>query len=370
MTLGELPSAKKKVEIHSQALRDRLYKAFGYTYEDGQVLHSSNGGHRPGTDRGHGHGHPLAVLSEKHQPLFSYFKQMFAQVTNPPIDADREEIVTDTTVYVGSEGNLLVDRADNCHVLQLDSPILTSAELLKIRRVNRPGLKSATISLLYYKNTSLERAIDKLFVVCDKAYRDGPNILVLSDRGVDENRTAIPSLLAVSALQQYLVRTKKRTAVSVVLESAEPRDVHHFAALLGYGAQAINPYLAQECIGELIGKGLLDRDFYAAVDAYDSAVLDGVVKIASKMGISTIQSYQSAQIFEAVGICRGVIDKYFTNTISRVEGSGWTRSPRPSSGVTTLASIPWGWASIRRWRARASTSCEAARAPRTTCTIP
>ena len=265
---------------------------------------------------------PLAVLSEKHQPLFNYFKQMFAQVTNPPIDSIREKTVVDTTIYVGTDGNLLEERAENCRVLQLDSPILTGMELMKIKALDMPGLKSCVIPLLYYKNTSLERALDMLFVSCDKAYRSGANIMILSDRGVDENHTAIPSLLAVSALEQYLVRTKKRTAVSVILESAEPRCVHHFATLLGYGATAICPYLVHECIGEMIGMGLLDRDYYAAVDAYDRAVLDGVVKIASKMGISTIQSYRSAQIFEAVGINKDVIDRYFGNTVSRVGGIG------------------------------------------------
>ena len=265
---------------------------------------------------------PLAVLSEKHQPLFNYFKQLFAQVTNPPIDSLREEIVTDTTVYVGSDGNLLEEKADNCNVLQINNPILTSVDLMKIRAMNKPGFKVSTVSLLYYKNTSLEKAIDRTFVECDRAYRDGANILILSDRGVDENHVAIPSLLAVSAIEQYFIRTKKRTAVSIILESAEPRDVHHFATLLGYGARAINPYLAQECVASLIESGRLDKDYHTAIEDYNNAILHGIVKIASKMGISTLQSYQSAQIFEAVGICKAVIDKYFTNTVSPVEGIG------------------------------------------------
>ncbi|MGM9590333.1 MAG: glutamate synthase large subunit, partial [Faecousia sp.] len=265
---------------------------------------------------------PLAVLSEKHQPLFNYFKQLFAQVTNPPIDALREEIVTDTTVYVGSDGNLLYEEEKNCRVLRIQNPILTSVDLMKIRHMNRPGFKVETVSLLYYKNSSLEKALDRLFVECDRAYRDGANIIILSDRGVDEYHVAIPSLLAVSAMEQYLIRTKKRTAVSMILESAEPRDVHHFATLLGYGARAINPYLAQECIEELVESGRLDKDSHQAIEDYNSAILHGIVKIASKMGISTLQSYQSAQIFEAVGICREVVDKYFTNTVSPVEGIG------------------------------------------------
>ena len=320
--LKDLPIPNKRVEKYSQEWRDRLYKAFGYSYEEvkDSILPMARDGEEPTSAMGVDT--PLAVLSEAHQPLFNYFKQLFAQVTNPPMDAIREEIVTDTTVYAGAAGNLLQEKPENCTVMQIHNPILTSVNLMKIRYMDQPGFHVETISLLYYKSTPLEHAIDHLFVTCDRAYRSGANILILSDRGVDENHVAIPSLLAVSALQQYLVRTKKRTAVSLILESAEPRDIHHFATLLGYGAQAINPYLAQECVEELITVGLLDKDPGAAIDDYNSAVLHGIVKIASKMGISTIQSYQSAQIFECVGINHAVIDKYFTNTISRVEGVG------------------------------------------------
>ena len=182
------------------------------------------------------------------------------------------------------------------------------------------GFKVEVVPIVYYKNTSLERAIDRLFVEVDRAYREGVNILILSDRGVDENHVPIPSLLAVSALNQYLVRTKKRTRVALILESGEPREVHHFATLLGYGACAINPYLAQDTIKELIESNMLDKDYYAAVDDYNNAVLHGIVKIASKMGISTIQSYQGSQIFEAIGIAPEVISKYFSNTVCRVGG--------------------------------------------------
>lgn len=320
--LSDLPVPNHKLPRYSAEERERLYKVFGYTYEDisGAILPMAKNGIEPtasmGTDI------PLAVLSEKHQPLFSYFKQLFAQVTNPPIDALREEIVTDTTVYVGSDGNLLTEKPENCTVLEIHNPILTGVDLLKIRNMKKPGFKVATVSLLYYKNTSLEKAVDRLFVECDRAYRDGANIIILSDRGVDEYHVAIPSLLAVSAMEQYLIRTKKRTAVSIILESAEPRDVHQFATLLGYGARAINPYLAQECITELVDTGRLDKDATTAINDYNNAILHGIVKIASKMGISTLQSYQSAQIFEAVGICKSVVDKYFTNTVSPVEGIG------------------------------------------------
>ncbi len=340
--LSSLPIPNKRVVRHSNEMRDKLYKAFGYSWEEIRttVIPMAETGKEPtvamGVDT------PLAVLSNHHRPLFDYFKQMFAQVTNPPIDAVREEVVTDTTVYAGSDGNLLEDVPENCHVLQVNNPILTSTDLLKIKNLDMPGLKSAVVSLLYYNNTPLDHAIDRLFIECDKAYRDGANIIILSDRGVDENHSAIPSLLAVSALEQYLVRTKKRTAVSVVLESAEPRTVHHFATLLGYGARAVNPYLAQECIEEAVEDGLLDKDPYAAIDDYNSAILNGVVKVASKMGISTIQSYQSAQIFEAVGIEQSVIDMYFTNTISRVGGIGLAEIAEDVSWRHDLAFDPLG----------------------------
>ena len=320
--LADVPLPNCRVQEYTQTERSRLYQVFGYTYDDmvNSILPMAKNGAEPTASMGADI--PLAVLSEKHQPLFYYFKQMFAQVTNPPIDAIRERIVTDTTVYVGSDGNLLCDRAENCRVLQISNPVLSSRDLMKIVALDMPGLRAKKVSLLYYKNASLELALERLFVACEKVYHEGANIMILSDRGVDANHVAIPSLLAVSALQQYFVKTKKRTAISLILESAEPRDVHHFATLFGYGASAVNPYLAQDCIGELIDSGALNKDYYAAVDSYDKAILDGVVHIASKMGISCIQSYQGAQIFEAVGISKPVIDRYFTNTISRVGGIG------------------------------------------------
>ena len=322
LKLKDLKIPNKKTETHTDEQRYRLYKAFAYSYEDvkGNILPMAKNGVEPTTAMGTDI--PLAVLSDKHQPLFRYFKQLFAQVTNPPIDSLREEIVTDTTVYIGSDGNLLEDKAENCRVLEVNNPILTSNDLAKIKSLNRKGFKTETVSLLYYKNTSLEYTLDQLFVKCDKAYKNGANIIVLSDRGIDENHVAIPSLLAVSAVEQYLIRTKKRTAISIILESGEPRDVHQFATLLGYGARAINPYLAHECITELIDEKILDKDYHTAVKDYNSAILHGIVKVSAKMGISIIQSYQSAQIFEAVGINKNVVDKYFTNTVSRVEGIG------------------------------------------------
>ena len=320
--LKDLPVPNKKVPGYSQEELTRLEKAFGYTYEDvkNTILPMARTGAEPTAAMGVDI--PLAVLSDHEQPLFNYFKQLFAQVTNPPIDAIREEVVTDTTVYLGNDGNLLEERADNAHALQVGNPILTSVDLMKIRGMKQPGFQVETVSILYYKNTPLKRALDHLFVAVDRAYRNGANIVILSDRGVDENHVAIPSLLAVSAVERYLIRTKKCTAVSIVLESAEPRDVNHFATLLGYGARAVNPYLAHAAIGSLIDQGLLDKDYHTAVKDYNQAILSGIVKIASKMGISTIQSYQSTQIFEAVGIDRVVVDEYFTGTLSRVGGVG------------------------------------------------
>ena len=318
--LGDLKIPNKRVEEYDPQMRARIQKAFGYTYEDlrESILPMAANGSEAiaamGVDT------PIAVLSKQHQPLFNYFKQLFAQVTNPPIDAIREKVITATEVYIGKDGNILEEKAENCHVLRVSHPILTSTDLLKIKTMKVPGLKVEVIPIIYYKNTSLERAIEHLFIEADRAYRDGANILILSDRGVDENHVAIPSLLAVSAMQQHLVKTKKRTSVAMILESAEPREVHHFATLLGYGACAINPYLAQETIKQLIDDGSLDKDYYAAVNDYNEAILSGIVKIASKMGISTIQSYQGSQNFEAIGIDEDVIKKYFTNTVSRIGG--------------------------------------------------
>lgn len=318
--LHDLKIPNIRVEEYEGEALTRMQKAFGYTYEEyrnsiySMARNGSEGIAAMGTDT------PLAVLSEKHQPLFNYFKQLFAQVTNPPIDAIREEIVTSTTVYVGKDGNLLRERPENCQVLKVNNPILTNTDMLKIKNMKVDGFKAVVVPITYYKSTRLDRAIDRLFVEVDKAYKDGANILVLSDRGIDENHMPIPSLLAVSAVHQYLVKTKKRTSLAIILESGEPREVHHFAALLGYGACAVNPYLAQDTIKELIDNKLLDKDYYAAVDDYNNAILHGIVKIASKMGISTIQSYQGSKIFEAIGISEEVINKYFAGTVSRVGG--------------------------------------------------
>ena len=318
--LKDIKIPNERPEEYTPEQRARLQKAFGYTYEQyrtsirNMALNGAESIGAMGVDT------PLAVFSKQNRPLFDYFKQLFAQVTNPPIDAIREEIVTSTSVYVGKDGNLLEQKPENCQVLKINNPILTNTDMMKIKSFKHEGFKTAVVSTLYYKSTKLERAIDRLFVEVDKAFREGANILVLSDRGVDENHMPIPSLLAVSAVHQHLVKTKKSTSLAIILESGEPREVHHFATLLGYGASAINPYLALETIHELIDSHMLEKDYYAAVDDYNHAVISGIVKIASKMGISTIQSYQGSQIFEAIGISSDVIEKYFTGTVSRVGG--------------------------------------------------
>ena len=320
MQLKDIHIPNQRITHYSVEERRRLQKAFGYTYEEvkNSILPMAKNGAEPIAAMGHDT--PLPVLSRQPQPLFNYFRQRFAQVTNPPIDAIREEVVTSTSVYIGEDGNLLHEEPENCRVIRIQNPILTDTDILKIKNMDIPGFRVGVIPMTYYKNTSLEKAIDRLYLEADRAYKDGVNVLILSDRGVDENHVAIPSLLAVSAMQQHLVKTKRRTRVAMIIESAEPREVHHFATLLGYGACAVNPYLALDTIKRLIDCGMLDKDYYAAVDDYNSAVLHGIVKIASKMGISTIQSYQGSKIFEAIGISGDVISNYFTDTVSRIGG--------------------------------------------------
>ena len=342
--LEDLKIPNKRVKEYSKEERARLQKAFGYSYEDVKtsILPYALNGAEPIAAMGNDS--PLPVLSEKVHPLFNYFKQLFAQVTNPPIDAIREKIVTSTSVYIGEDGNVLEEEAVNCRVLKVKNPILTNLDLLKIKNMNQPGFKVEVLPILFYKNTSLAKAIDRLCLEADRAYKEGANILILSDRGVDENHVAIPSLLAVSALQQHLIKTKKRTSLAMILESAEPREVHHFATLLGYGACAVNPYLVQETIHELIEENMLDKDYYAAVEDYNKAILNGIVKIASKMGISTIQSYQGSKIFEAIGISNEVIDKYFTDTVSRIGGITLKDIERQVDSLHTKAFDPLGLA--------------------------
>ena len=340
--LKDLKIPNKDVPKYTAEECTQLQKAFGYSYEDVKtsILTMAKSG-AEGT-AAMGMDAPISVLSQKRQPLFGYFKQLFAQVTNPPIDAIREEVVTSTTIYVGTDGNLLEQKEENCKMLRVNNPILTNTDLLKIKNMKVDGFKVAEIPITYYKNTSLEKAIEYLFIEVDRVIREGANILILTDREVDEYHVAIPSLLAVSGLQQHLVRTKKRTSVAMILESGEPREVHHFATLLGYGACAINPYLAHESIRHLIEANLLHKDYYAAVDDYNSAVIHGIIKIASKMGISTIQSYQGAKIFEAIGLKTDFINRYFTDTVSRVGGIGIEEIAEDYTAFHTEAFDPLG----------------------------
>ncbi|MSR90570.1 glutamate synthase large subunit [Inconstantimicrobium porci] len=302
-----------------------IQKCFGYHVEDIEasiVPMSTKGAEQIGAM---GIDVPLAVLTDRPQLLFNYFKQLFAQVTNPPIDAIREKIVTSTETYLGSEGNILKETEENCRQLKLESPIISNDELKKIESLHRDGFNASVISILFDNDNeqgNLKKAMDNLFKVVDDAIGKGNNILILTDRGVSKEKAAIPSLLAVSGVHHYLIKKNKRISVSIVLESGEPRESHHFAALLGYGASAINPYIVYETIKDLSVRNIIECDYETAVNNYNKAALNGIVKILSKMGISTVQSYQAAQRFEAIGLNKEFIDKYFTGTVSVIEGIG------------------------------------------------
>ena len=323
--LGDLPEAPEETEAMDESRLKQLAKAFHYTWEDVQDIL------RPMAENGTepivsmGADEPLAALSRTHPSLFDYFKQRFAQVTNPPIDALREEIKTDCSVYIGDDGNLLSHDPENCTVLELPTPVLADEEFRRIRNLDHPSFKVRTVSLLYPKDGTLRDALADLFAACDRASRDQINVLILSDRGVDADHLSIPSLLAVSALEQHLIRIKKRTAVSVVLESGEPRDVHQLALLVAFGARAVNPYLAHAWVRELCREGAVSLKPEESLARYDRALTAGVLKIASKMGVSTLQAYQSAQLFEAVGLDRPFVEKYFTNTPCALGGTDLNR---------------------------------------------
>jgi glutamate synthase (ferredoxin) len=303
-----------------------MQQAFGYTYEDLRMVLEpmAKDGQEPlgsmGVDT------PIAVLSEKPQLLYNYFKQLFAQVTNPPIDAIREEIVTSVETTIGPERNLLNPESESCRQIVLHSPIITNEEMAKLRSVNVHGFKNVTLPILFNPNeesTGLRRAMDDLYESADKAIDEGVDIIILSDKGVMKDLAPIPALLAVSGLHHHLIRTGKRTKVGLVLESGEPREVHHFSLLVGYGLGAVNPYLAFETLDDMIKQGMLTGvDYKKAVANYIKASVKGIVKTMSKMGISTIQSYRGAQIFEALGVSQAVIRKFFTWTPSRIDGIG------------------------------------------------
>jgi glutamate synthase (NADPH/NADH) large chain len=293
-------------------------RAFGYTYEDIQkyLLPVITEGKDPLGSMGNDT--PLAVLSDRPQSLFNYFKQLFAQVTNPPIDAIREQIVTSTMTLLGTEGNILHPNKTNARRIQLDSPVLSNDQLSQLRLNLYPGFKSTTIDTIFTEN--LESSLQGIFAEAEKAIAEDVNIIILSDRSMSSEKVAIPALLAVSALHQHLIRQGTRTKASLVIESGEVREVHHFAALIGYGVDAINPYLTFATYKEALLDGSLTLSYEEIVAKYIKAVTEGVVKVMSKMGISTVQSYRGAQIFEAVGISSDVIDRYFTGTASQLGG--------------------------------------------------
>ncbi|MBZ7973432.1 glutamate synthase large subunit [Campylobacter molothri] len=262
---------------------------------------------------------PLAILSKNYQPLYNYFKQLCAQVTNPPLDSIREEIVTSTRIYLGCEGNLLKPDEKNAKRVKISLPIISNEELFEIRSLK--NFKVKEFSILYdYSKMNLEKALDNLFIEIEKEIKKGTSIVILSDKGADENNAYIPALLAVSGVHNYLVRKNLRTHTSIIIESAEPREIHHFACLLGYGATVINPYLVYESIYKLIQDKELDLSYEKAVENFIHASSNGIVKIASKMGVSTLQSYNGSALFECLGLNSKMIDKYFGSTVSRIEG--------------------------------------------------
>lgn len=323
--LSDLPPAKPdqiaKTEHSSVFQRQQV---FGYTDEDLRIVLTPMAQSAIEPVGSMGNDAALAVLSDKPKLLYNYFRQLFAQVTNPPIDAIREEIVVATEVMVGAEANLLKPIPQSCHQIRLDYPILTNEELAQIRYSKIPGFMSTTLPILFDAGSGgegLTQAMEELFSAANSAISRGVNLLILSDRGVDREHAPIPALMAVAGLHHHLVRQGTRTQVGLILESGEPREVHHFAALIGYGATVINPYLAYESISDMISQGALVGIAYEkAVKNYVKAAIKGVVKTMSKMGISTIQSYSGAQIFEALGIHQSVIDRYFTWTPSRIGG--------------------------------------------------
>ena len=321
--LEDLPAGGEPAHPDHDTVTTRQF-AFGYTQEDLNLIIAPMAKTAVEPIGSMGNDSPLAALSDKPKLLYNYFKQLFAQVTNPPIDSIREEIVTSTITTLGSEGNLLEPTPQSCRQIQLGSPVITNEELEKLRVLDRPGFKSATLPIHYEVaggGPALEKALSELFESADRAIAEGVNILILSDRGVSEERAAIPALLAMSGLHHHLVADGTRTQVGLVLESGEPREVHHFALLTGYGAGAVNPYLVFESIEDIIRRqNLIGIDVQKAIKQYVKAAAKGIVKTMSKMGISTIQSYRGAQIFEAVGLNSEVVDTYFKSTASRIEG--------------------------------------------------
>ena len=323
-TIVEDPEPKNPDLTHNQIIHRQ--KVFGYTYEDLKINVGPMAENMLQPVGSMGNDAPIAVLSNQPQLLYNYFKQLFAQVTNPPIDPIREELITSTETLLGSQGNILKPVPESCRQIELETPVLTNEELKMLKNIDLSGFKSEVLPILFEAGSGgegLESSLEKLFESADSAIESGANILILSDRDFDDKLAPIPALLGVSGLHHHLIRAGNRTEVSIVLESGEPRETHHFCTLLGYGVDAVNPYMAYESIHDLITEDLLeDVSYEKAVRGYNKAVVKGIVKVMSKMGISTIKSYRGAQIFEALGISQKVIDKYFTWTDSRIEGIG------------------------------------------------
>ena len=326
VTMDQLPEPPRVIASNPETLL-RRQRASGYSEEDLRILLAPMGakGEEPigsmGTDV------PLACLSDRPQSLFNYFKQLFAQVTNPPIDPIREELVMSLISYIGTERNILDEAPENCHTLKLPHPILTNRDLEKLRRVSSGDLLATTLPALFRAadgEAGLRRSLEELSARAAHAVHSGYTLLIISDRGVDATYAPIPSLLAMAAVHNRLVREKTRTQVALIIESGEPREVMHFALLIGYGASAINPYLAIESLHDLKRRGLLPDDVTAeyAEKNFIKAINKGLLKTFSKMGISTLQSYRGAQVFEAVGLNQFLVDTYFPGTASRVEGVG------------------------------------------------
>ena len=369
--LSESLVESSQLEVHPLKHSDNFddiitrQKAFGYTFEDLRFLigPSAQSGKQPLGSMGNDS--PLAVLSDKSQLIYNYFKQLFAQVTNPPIDPIREEIVTASISFVGSEGNLTKPGPSSCRMIKYDTPLIDDLEVSKLQGPLPDGFKSATLNTLFDpsandpEGNSLTTSLNELFLEAEREIESGTNILILSDRQVSKDAAAIPALLACAGLHHHLIRKGTRTKVSLIVESGEPREVQHFALLLGYGADLINPYLSLETIRYMISEGNLDLAPEVACKNFLKANLSGVIKTMSKMGISTIASYRGAQIFEAIGLNQSVIDKYFSKTASRVEGIGidtiasearhrhsFAFSPRPDERALPLD--PGG---VYQWRA-------------------
>ncbi|PIP19880.1 MAG: glutamate synthase large subunit [Candidatus Omnitrophica bacterium CG08_land_8_20_14_0_20_41_16] len=321
LELSDLSTHKEKDKRSPNTLTS--LKNFGYSREDLKVIIKPMGEFAQEPAGSMGCDSPHAVLSERPQLLYNYFKQLFAQVTNPAIDPIREELVMSLETYLGPERNILDETAGHCYKLRIRNPILTNEDLERIREVKKNGFKTKTISLLFRISArdSFRRALDRICKESVRAIKEGFTFIILSDRGTNRNYAALPSLLATAAVHHHLVKKVLRTQIGIVVESAEPREVHHFALLFGYGADCVNPYLVYQAVELLVRERELSLDLETATRNYIKAVDKGIAKIISKMGISTLQSYRGAQIFEALGLSQEVIDEYFSGTVSRIGGA-------------------------------------------------